>query len=112
MKAEMDKNERRGAERFPIEREVCFKIQNRIGEERGSGRTINISSSGVLLTTDRYLIPGRALELSMSWPAQLDSKVSLRLVARGRVVRSEESRAAIKFQKHEFRTQAVRRKVE
>ena len=49
--------------------------------------TVNMSSNGVLFTTDHYLLPGRRLEVSISWPAQLNSKVALKLVARGRVVR-------------------------
>jgi len=61
----------------------------------------------VLFSTEEYLLPGKRLELSISWPAQLDAKVSLKLVARGRVVRSEERRAAIEIHQYEFRTQAA-----
>jgi hypothetical protein len=105
-----DKDDRRGADRFPIEREVRYKILSRKsgaeGEGGGSGTTVNMSSNGVLFTTDHYLLPGRRLEVSISWPAQLNSKVALKLVARGRVVRSEEGRAAIEIHQYEFRTQA------
>jgi len=75
--------------------------------ESGMGMTVNMSSNGVLFTTDRYLLPGRRLEVSISWPAQLNAKVALKLVARGRVVRSEEGRAAIEIHQYEFRTQAT-----
>ena len=103
-----DNNDRRAADRFPIEREVRFKVLNRKNEdEAGSGRTINMSSNGVLFTTDQYLVPGRRLELSISWPAQLNSRINLKLVARGRVVRCEEGRAAIEIHQYEFRTQAT-----
>ena len=94
---------------FPIEREVRYKILSRKNSaegESGTGVTVNMSSNGVLFTTDRYLLPGRRLEVSISWPAQLNSKVALKLVARGRVVRSEEGRAAIEIHQYEFRTQA------
>jgi hypothetical protein len=104
-----DKDDRRGADRFPIEREVRYKIlsrKNAVEDEGGFGTTVNMSSNGVLFTTDRYLLPGRRLEVSISWPAQLNSKVALKLVARGRVVRSEEGRAAIEIHQYEFRTQA------
>jgi hypothetical protein len=98
--------ERRSADRFPIEREVRYKILNkRSNHEEGSGRTINISSNGVLFTTDQILIPGKRLELSISWPAQLDNKCQLKLVARGRVTRLEQGKAAIEIQQYEFRTQ-------
>jgi len=101
-------DDRRAANRFPIERQIHYKTlgKRKIGED-GLGQTINISSTGVLFTTDHRLSPGRRLEVSISWPAQLDSKISLKLVARGRVVRSEEGRAAIEIHQYEFRTQAT-----
>ena len=101
--------ERRAADRFPIEREVRYRILNkRSNNEEGTGRTINISSNGVLFTTDQILIPGKRLELSISWPAQLDNKCQLKLVARGRVTRLEQGRAAIEIQQYEFRTQGTK----
>jgi hypothetical protein len=101
--------ERRGSDRFPIEREVRYRILNKRNTiEEGSGKTINISSNGVLFTTDQILIPGKRLELSISWPAQLDNKCQLKLVARGRVARLEQGRAAIEIQQYEFRTQGSR----
>src|ERR1700691_3397526 len=50
------------------------------------------------------LLPGRRLELSISWPAQLNDKCALKLVARGRVVRFEDGRTAMEIQQYEFRT--------
>lgn len=99
-------SERRQSDRFPIEREVRYRVlSKRSAEESGDGRTINISSSGVLFTSEHILLPGRRMELSISWPAQLDNKCPLKLVARGRVVRFEQGRAAIEIQQYEFRTQ-------
>jgi hypothetical protein len=100
--------ERRHSDRFPIEREVRYRVLNkRGGDEAGGGRTINISSCGVLFTADHVLLPGRRLELQISWPAQLDNKCPLKLVARGRVTRFEEGRTAIEILQYEFRTQAA-----
>jgi hypothetical protein len=100
--------DRRHSDRFPIEREVRYKVLNKRGaEEAGGGRTVNISSSGVLFTADHVLPPGRRLELQISWPAQLDNKCALKLVARGRVIRFEEGRTAIEILQYEFRTQAA-----
>jgi len=99
--------DRRHSDRFPIEREVRFHVLNkRSGEESGEGKTLNISSSGVLFTTPQLLLPGRRLELAISWPVQLNNSVPLKLVARGRVVRFVEGQAAIEIQQYEFRTQA------
>lgn len=97
--------DRRHSDRFPIEREVRFRVMNkRGGEEAGDGRTLNISSSGVLFTTQQVLLPGRRLEVSINWPAQLNNKCALRLVARGRIVRFEKGIAALEIQQYEFRT--------
>jgi hypothetical protein len=79
-------------------------LNKRGGDEAGDGKTLNISSCGVLFTTGHMLLPGRRLELSISWPAQLNNKCALKLVARGRVVRFEQGRAAIEIQQYEFRT--------
>jgi len=99
--------DRRHSDRFPIEREVRYRVlSKRSGEEAGEGRTINISSSGVLFTSAHILLPGKRMELSISWPAQLDNKCALKLVAKGRVVRFERGLAAIEIQQYEFRTQA------
>ena len=108
MRLEKDENDRRGADRFPIEREVRFKIFNRKStDDVGVGKTLNMSSNGVLFTTDRHLLPGRRLEISINWPAQLNASVALKLVARGRIVRSEEGMAAIEIHQYEFRTSSA-----
>ena len=100
--------ERRHSDRFPIEREVRYRVMNkRGGEEAGSRRTVNISSSGVLFTADHALFPGRRVELQISWPAQLDNKCPLKLVARGRVIRLEAGRPAVEILQYEFRTQSA-----
>ena len=97
--------DRRHSDRFPIEREVRYRVLNkRSSEETGDGKTVNISSSGVLFTVDQVLLPGRRMELAINWPAQLNNKCALKLVARGRVVRFEGGRAAIEIQQYEFRT--------
>jgi c-di-GMP-binding flagellar brake protein YcgR len=99
---------RRTSERMEIEREVQYRILNsKTSEPAVSGKTLNMSSSGVLFTTDQVLYPGRRLELSINWPAQLNSKCALKLVARGRVVRFEDGRAALEILQHEFRTRAL-----
>jgi hypothetical protein len=101
-----DKNDRRASDRFPIERDIRYRILNRKSDDEvGAGKTVNMSSNGVLFTTDGFLIPGRRVEVAISWPAQLNSKVPLKLVARGRVVRSESGMAAVEIQQYEFRTQ-------
>ncbi len=101
--------DRRSAGRMSIEREVEYRVLGRReGELLGAGRTVDISSSGVIFTTTHPLLPGRRVELAIDWPAQLDNRCALKLVARGRVVRFEGDRAAIEILQHEFRTRAAR----
>src|SRR5450755_366612 len=95
-------NDRRGADRFPMDREVRFRVLNRkSGEETGSGKTINMSSGGVLFVTEQMLLPGRRLEISISWPAQLNNTCPLKLVAKGRIVRVDDGRTAVEIQQYE-----------
>ena len=101
-----DASDRRGSDRFPIERDVKYKVlSKRSADEAGSGKTLNMSSSGVLFTSEHLLIPGKRIEVSISWPAQLNNKTNLKLVARGRVVRCQDGHAALEIQQYEFRTQ-------
>ncbi|MCU1338735.1 MAG: type pilus assembly PilZ [Bryobacterales bacterium] len=100
--------DRRRSDRFDIERDLRFRALNkRGGEEAGEGKTVNMSSSGVLFTSGQILRPGRRVELAISWPAQLNNKCALRLVARGRIVRFENGLAAMEIQQYEFRTQSA-----
>ena len=100
-------SDRRRSDRFAIEREIRYRALNkRGGEEAGEGKTVNMSSSGVLFTTPQILRPGRRIELAISWPAQLNNKCALKLVARGRIVRFDNGLAAMEIQQYEFRTQS------
>jgi c-di-GMP-binding flagellar brake protein YcgR len=100
-------SDRRRSDRFAIERDIRYRALNkRGGEEAGEGKTVNMSSSGVLFTTPQILRPGRRIELAISWPAQLNNKCALKLVARGRIVRFDNGLAAMEIQQYEFRTQS------
>lgn len=101
--------DRRAAIRFDIQQDVRYKLLNRGHDETGSGRTVNISSRGVLFTTERHLRAGERLEISVNWPARLDNRCPLKLVATGKVVRSQQGLAAISIERYEFRTQGLAR---
>jgi hypothetical protein len=98
--------DRRISDRLPIERDVRYKV---LGSKRsvtqvGLGRTLNMSSHGVLFTTESGLPEGARLELAVSWPAQLHNKIPLKLVAMGVLVRVDGKQAAISIESYEFRT--------
>ena len=104
-----DFDERRGSNRFAVEHDVRYRVlaKGHINET-GAGKTVNMSSTGILFTTDRALAPGRSLELSISWPALLDNNCPLKLVVKGRVVRIEDGKVALEMMSHEFRTAGSR----
>ena len=100
--------DRRTAVRFPIEQDVRYKVFTRTRVEVGISKTVNMSSTGVLFTTERPMALGEKLEVAVNWPALLDHKCALKLVVTGRVVRSVDRTAAIAIDRYEFRTQGIR----
>lgn len=104
--------DRRNATRFPIDDAATYRILGGTSHHRiskasrlsGAARCVNISSGGVLLTTDHQLPVGGRIEVLVNWPARLNGVVSLRLVVRGVVVRSEVGYAAVQIVGYEFRT--------
>lgn len=103
------KSERRSSGRFPIHQEVVYTLlEGRNRCDAGAGKTVDMSSGGILFTTSEALHPGKRLELAVNWPARLDGTCRLKLVAMGRVVRSEADRAAIAIEHYEFRTQGAK----
>ena len=94
-----------------IERDVQYRVLGRGGPEiQADGKSVNMSSSGILFTTKDVLTPGRRVEISVDWPAQLNNQCALKLVARGRIVRFEGDRAALEIMQHEFRTRPKAKK--
>lgn len=90
-----------------MQREARYKL---LEDERivasGTGTTCNMSSGGVAFTSDRPLATGAFIELSISWPVQLDNGCPMRLIVFGKVVRTGLNRTACTVEKYEFRTQA------
>jgi hypothetical protein len=101
-------SERRETIRFPLCEEVKYKLVQGKVITTGTGKTLNIGSGGVLFTTQQRLPLGRMVELSVNWPARLDGTCPLKFVASGRVIRSEDNRAAVRIERYEFRTRAIR----
>src|ERR1700680_4372224 len=97
-------DERRASDRLPLIRNVRYKV---LGEESpglvGSGKTRNMSGNGVLFTTKSALPAGAFLELVVSWPPRVNG-LPMELVLLGRLVRTEETQAAISILRYYFRT--------
>jgi hypothetical protein len=101
--------EHRSHQRYPLQLEMEYKLLSRGRSWRtGSGATLNISSGGVLFTSDASVPSGSQIELTMRWPFLLEGVCPLRLVMRGHVVRSRGNVVAISSRHHEFRTAGTR----
>jgi hypothetical protein len=96
--------------RYPISLEVQYKLIDKRRVERiGFGRTLNISSGGLLFEPDHPLPAGGQIELAMKWPILLQGTCCLKLVMRGRIVRRNPHNTvtAVRAESHEFRTAGV-----
>jgi hypothetical protein len=102
------KDERRRSNRFPVEQEVRYKMLDPEPSEPAGGHTVDMSGRGVLFTTEQPLPRGTRVQLSVAWPVQLGGTCGLKLVAFGRVVRSDAGRTAMLIDKYEFRTRGAR----
>jgi hypothetical protein len=88
--------------------EVRYSIAGRRGAvETGSGRSIDMSSSGLSFTADRPLLVGQKLDVSIDWPARLNEDVQLQVVVSGVVVRTTGAVIALRIERHEFRTRGA-----
>jgi hypothetical protein len=102
----MGGTDRRRNSRFPIVQELRYRLLGGRGAPHwAAGKTLDISSNGILFEAEGPLPPGRRVELAVSWPAQLDGKCPMKLVARGKVVRCRGNDVAVEIDKYEFRTQ-------
>ena len=100
--------ERRTDRRYDLSLNVRWKlIRRRRVLDSGTGITIDVSSGGLLLETDRELPSGLNIELSISWPVLLHNVAPLQLVVAGRVVRTTGQRIGIRMTQHEFRTLSI-----
>ena len=97
-------SERRSKMRYPVRLNVRYRTIDRGDRVDGAGLTVNISSSSLLATCQHEIRIGRQMEVLIDWPWLLDSTVPLRLVATGRVIRSDASTFALEFEQYQFRT--------
>src|ERR1051326_8201453 len=106
---ELIHEDRRDDRRYPIELEMRYRLLSRNRAPiHGAGRTVNISSGGVLFGGDQNLPAGAFVELSINWPVMLQQTCPLTLVIKGRIVRSDENIVAVKMNRYEFHTRPSR----
>jgi hypothetical protein len=97
--------ERRGAKRYGMHLQLRWKLIRRRREiDAGTGRTVDVSSAGILFETGSDLGIGLNVEMSIAWPALLHNVKPMQLFITGRIVRAGHGWAALRTVTHEFRT--------
>lgn len=97
--------DRRRDKRYETELDLRWKlIRRRRVLESGEGRTLDLSSGGILFDAGRPLPAGLNVELSIAWPVLLHAVAPLQLMVYGKIVRSDGRRTAVRMVQHEFRT--------
>jgi DNA-binding NarL/FixJ family response regulator len=97
--------DRRTNARFPCRLAVSYHtLEHPFLSGEATSETLNISSKGLLFTSNDPLQPGQLVQVSVDWPARLENQVPLKLVAEGRIVRNNDGQTAMRIDKYEFRT--------
>jgi hypothetical protein len=97
--------DRRSDRRYRINLDLRWKlIHRRKVQDTGVGRTVDLSSGGILFEATREMPVGLNVELSVSWPVLLHQVAPMQLVISGRIVRVTGRHVALRMTQHEFRT--------
>ncbi len=97
--------DRRYDKRYQLQLELRWKlIRRRKIQDVGAGRTIDLSSGGILFEATKPLPVGLNVELSIAWPVLLHNVAPMQLVVSGKIVRSAGGNTAVLITAHEFRT--------
>jgi hypothetical protein len=90
---------------------VRFQTLEIVGRVAGVGQTLNLSSSGVLITCSMTIRDGAKVRVVFEWPSLLNGTIPLQLVTIGTVVRRQGLGLAIAFDGYQFRTAGRRANV-
>jgi hypothetical protein len=96
--------DRRSASRYRIEADLSYQVFSRsklIGA--GYGRTLDISSGGVLFQSVDPVPPRRKIELAVVWPVRPEDARSVELWATGITLPPRRGRTVVKLSRFAFR---------
>jgi hypothetical protein len=97
--------DRRQDRRYSIHLDLRWKlIRRRRVLDSGVGKTVDLSSGGILFDPGRALPVGLNVELAISWPVLLRNEAPMQLIVSGRIVRVGQNLIAVAMAQHEFRT--------
>lgn len=95
--------ERRMGTRVPMDCPIRYETGSAAHKKTGQGRTVDMSHSGVFFTTESLLRKNTRVTLHIAWPVRLNGDESVELFANGKVVRAQESNAAVQYDHISFR---------
>lgn len=98
--------ERRARSRFPLRLGVRYRSLAGEPALLGAGRTLNVSSCGLLIEPEdeARVDAGSRLQLIVDWPFLLHGVTPLQLIVACRVTRSVPEEFAVKLEQYQFRT--------
>jgi hypothetical protein len=101
-------SDRRVARRYPIRLRIKYSIvRRRRVLESGYGRTVNMSTGGLLIETHSRLPLGVGIQLFIDWPAAPRNGTALQLEVSGKTVRNDSNHTAISMTHREFLLRSV-----
>lgn len=103
-------HDRRSHRRYPVSVDLEYSLSSPEGHLRvGRGRTINLSSGGVLFEAEATVPVNTTVEMSISWPLRSEHQVQFGLHVTGKTVRAKDRQVAVKFDHCIFRTTTARK---
>lgn len=98
--------ERRSKARFPLRLGVRYRSLSGNPMLFGEGKTLNMSSCGLLIAPDAeaQVHTGARLQLTVDWPLRLHGTTPLQLIVACRVTRSMPEEFAVRLEQYLFRT--------
>ena len=95
--------------RFEFDLKVCYRPV--FSKKTHSGKIVNISAVGILITVQKSIPLGAAVEVIADWPVKGKGDMPLKLFIKGRVVRTQPGAVALRIVRVELlsETQAAAR---
>ncbi len=101
--------DRRNKSRFPLELSVKYRSLSGGPSLFGEGRTVNVSSCGLLIASDETRFrTGARLQLTVEWPPLLHGVTPLQLIVICRVTRCLPEEFAVKLERYQFKTRGMK----
>ena len=100
--------DRRTKSRFPLRLSVRYRTLSGGPALIGEGRTLNMSSCGLLIASEEAKFrAGARLQLTVDWPFLLHGTTPLQLIVSCRVTRCQPEQFAVKMDQYQFKTRRI-----